>query len=88
MIGETHHVNRRVVQSGFRAFDFADAEGRPLNFYAVIHLRDTAERGAATAFRKLRHKFRDWLAYRAGKSGLHLPPIYISCSKIRTAACM
>jgi hypothetical protein len=77
MIGRTVHVNRRVTQSGFRAFDFAHAEGRQLNTYVVINLREDVMLGAVTAFSRIRHKFRDWLTYRANKSGLHLPPVYV-----------
>jgi hypothetical protein len=73
----THHINRRVTQSAFRAFDFAAAKDRHLNTYAVIVLKDGAMGGAA-AFRAIRHKFRDWLTYKRGKrSGERLSPAYV-----------
>ena len=77
MIGETIHVNRRVTQSGFRAFDYARACGRRLNTYVVVNLPDKAEQGAVTAFRRIRHKFRDWLANCAAKLGFRVPPTYV-----------
>ena len=73
----TTHINRRVTQSMFRAFDFADAIGQPLNVYVVINLRETAAASAATQFERVRHKFRDWLCRRAKQAGMTLPPAYV-----------
>jgi hypothetical protein len=77
MLRETEHINRRVTQSAFRAFDYAKVAGPRLNTYVVINIRDTAERGATTAFEKIRHKFRDWLGRRAKLAGADVPPIYV-----------
>lgn len=74
---QTEHINRRVTQSGFRAFDYAAASRRPLNTYVVLHLRDTPTQSAETAFTRIRHKYRDWLAYRARKTGEKVPPVYV-----------
>lgn len=59
----TQHINRRVTQSIFRAFDYAATIGRPINRYVVIHLDETDAACAATLFERIRHKYRDWLAY-------------------------
>jgi hypothetical protein len=77
MIRASDHINRRVTQSAFRAFDYAKVAGRPLNTYAVINLRDVAEQAAATAFERIRHKFRDWLGRRTRKAGQPVPPTYV-----------
>ena len=73
----TEHINRRTTQSIFRAFDYGIEIGRPLNMYAVIHLRETAHRTAPELFREIRHKFRDWLNYRTRKEGERVPPSYV-----------
>ncbi len=73
---ESDHINRRVTQSIFRAFDYAEATNRPLNTYVVIHLREKASAGAVTQFTRIRHKFRDWLSYRGKKTSTPVPPIY------------
>jgi hypothetical protein len=77
MIGESRHINRRVTQSAFRAFDYAKADGHKLNTYVVLRLRETVAQGAATAFTRIRHKYRDWLTYRGRKLGESLSPIYV-----------
>jgi hypothetical protein len=77
MIRETEHINRRVTQSAFRAFDYAKVAGQRLNTYVVINIRDKMECGATTAFEKIRHKFRDWLGRRTRMVGSHVPPIYV-----------
>lgn len=69
-IRPTKHINRRLSQSIFRAFDYAQWVGRPLNTYVVLNFRETAERSAATAFFQVRHKFRDWLAYASKRFAL------------------
>jgi len=66
-----------MVQNIFRAFDFAKAGGARLNVYVVINLRDRAEQSAATAFERIRHKYRDWLAHHSRKLGARLPPLYV-----------
>lgn len=74
----TLHIGRRVTQSIFRAFDYADAIGTPLNFYVVVHLNETDQACAATLFERIRHKFRDWLNYKGKTSGGDpLTPSYI-----------
>lgn len=57
------HINRRVTQAIFRAFDFATARGTPFNRYVVIHLHERPDAVAATLFEEIRHKFRDWMNY-------------------------
>lgn len=64
------HINRRVTQSIFRACDYAQAIGRPLNTYIVIRLHETDAACAATLFKRIRHKFRDWLQYNSKAAGL------------------
>ena len=59
----SEHINRRVTQAIFRAFDFAKARGTPFNRYVVIHLHERPDAVAATLFEEIRHKFRDWLNY-------------------------
>lgn len=74
----TAHINRRVTQSIFRAFDYATAIGRPLNRYVVIHLNETDAACAATLFERIRHKFRDWLAYHNKRAdGPPVQPAYV-----------
>jgi hypothetical protein len=77
MLRRTEHINRKVVQNLFRAFDFAKAGGAPLNVTTVINFRDTPELSAATAFEHVRHKFRDWLSHHGKKLGVRLPPQYV-----------
>lgn len=73
----TTHINRRVTQSIMRAFDYAKEIDRPLNTYVVIHLRESERQAATTAFKIIRHKFRDWLAYKAKQQRVAIPPDYI-----------
>lgn len=73
----TEHIGRRVTQSIMRAFDFAQEIGRPLNCYVVIHLREDESQAATTAFSIIRHRFRDWLSYKAKKGGVSISPDYI-----------
>jgi hypothetical protein len=73
---ESDHINRRVTQSIFRSFDYAEATARPLNTYIVIHLHERASAGAATQFIRIRHKFRDWLNYKSKTAAAPVPPIY------------
>lgn len=77
MLRKTAHINRRVVQNIYRAFDYAKAGGAPLNLYAVINFWNTPELSAATAFVRVRHKFRDWLAWHSKKVGARLSPQYV-----------
>ncbi|WP_240535573.1 hypothetical protein [Bradyrhizobium sp. STM 3809] len=65
-----------MVQNIMRAFDYARARGIPFNVYAVINLIETDAHAAATIFEAIRHKYRDWLNYRARKLGVKLPPMY------------
>lgn len=73
----TNHINRRVTQSIFRAFDFSRSTGRPLNRYIVINLNETDAACAATLFERIRHKFRDWLNYHNRQSGAPVAPAYV-----------
>ncbi|TWG92103.1 hypothetical protein L598_005000000040 [Mesorhizobium sp. J18] len=73
----TDHIKRRVTQSIFRAFDFAAATGRPMNRYVVIHLSETDAACAATLFERIRHKFRDWLAYHGKRRAEPVAPAYV-----------
>ena len=74
----TSHINRRVTQSIFRAFDYAAEIGTPLNLYVVVNLHETDKKSAATIFADIRHRFRDWLYYiRRTKRDICLKPIYI-----------
>lgn len=74
---QTHCINRRTTQSIFRAFDFSKTRGTPLTHYVVIHLGDTTELSAATAFEKIRHKYRDWQNYALKKHAQTLAPVYV-----------
>jgi len=65
-----------MVQNILRAFDFARARHMPLNLYVVINLVETDAHAAATLFEMIRHKYRDWLAYRARQLGERIPPMY------------
>lgn len=74
----THHINRRVSQSIFRAVDYAVFIGRALNLYVVLNLIDQDSASAATIFAKIRQKYRTWLRYRLRKEGRQLEaPTYI-----------
>ena len=73
----TAHISRKMTQNIFRAFDFAKVRDVPLNKYVVLHLHETSALSAATIFERIRHKYRDWLAYRARKLGYVLPPMYV-----------
>lgn len=65
---QSEHINRRVTQSVFRAFDYALEIGSPLNLYVVINLHETMKVSAAAIFKAIRHKYRDWLNYRTKKA--------------------
>jgi hypothetical protein len=66
-----------MTQNIFRAFDFARARDEPLNKYVVLHLHETSTLSAATIFERIRHKYRDWLVYRAATLGRRTPPSYV-----------
>lgn len=70
------HIRRRVTQNIFRAFDYVKASGDGFNLYAVVNLRDTAHQSATTAFGRICHKYRDWLAHKSKKRGEKLHPRY------------
>lgn len=70
----SEHINRRTTQSIFRAFDFAEAKGCPLDTYVVIVLADG---NADEDFRAIRHKFRDWLTYLSRRDGATARPHYV-----------
>lgn len=74
----TTFINRRVVQSVFHAFDFAERQGVPLNTYVVIKLRERDDAAASRLFDEVRRKFRRWLSYIEKKGGPSVDPIYVS----------
>ena len=74
----TTHINRRVTQSIFRAFDYATAIGIPLTLYVVINLHEASDKSASAIFADIRHRFRDWLYYLRKKGRGDAPrPAYI-----------
>lgn len=73
----TAHINRRVTQSIFRAFDYAKEIGTPLTLYAVINLHETPSIAAASIFADIRHRYCDWLYYRRKKDAGTPKPAYI-----------
>lgn len=74
----TTHINRRVTQSIFRAFDYVKEIGTPLNLYVVINLHESNAASMATIFESIRHKYRDWLNYKGQKvKEAAAPPTYI-----------
>lgn len=74
----TSHINRRVTQSVLRAFDYAKDTGRPFNRYVVINLRDTPAESPTDLFRRIVHKYRDWLVNKIKKGVLPKErPIYV-----------
>lgn len=77
ILRETAHISRKLTQNIFRAFDYARARGIPLNLFVVINIRETDACAAATAFERIRHKYRDWLAHHSHKLGVRIPPMYV-----------
>lgn len=71
------YISRKTVQNIFRAFDFAAAARIPFNVYVVINIIETDAKSAATMFELVRHKYRDWLAYKARRLSVWMPPIYV-----------
>lgn len=76
MLRETHHISRKMVQNIMHAFNYARACGIPLNVYTTINLNETDAHASAAIFEMIRHKYRDWLSYRARKLGVRIPPMY------------
>jgi len=73
----SEHINRRVTQSIFRGFDYAEHHGRTFNLYAVINLHETAEASHVTIMERVRHKFRGWHRRTTKKLfGQPVPPFY------------
>lgn len=72
----SQHINRRVTQSIFHAFDYAAAAGVGFNLYAVINLREDDEASMVRTFGFIRHKYRDWLAYLRKKGVTIAVPLY------------
>jgi hypothetical protein len=68
------HINRKVTQSVFRGFDYSEARGTPFNFYVVINLHETPAVSASTIFKRIRHKWRDWLSHKT--KGAPVRPVY------------
>jgi hypothetical protein len=77
----SHHIHRKVSQNVFDAFEYAKDCGYQFNTYVVINLRDTAAASMTTRFRRIRHKYRDWLAYQATRRGLALVPLHVHTLK-------
>jgi len=73
----SEYISRKVSQNILRAFDYAKVIGIPLNTYVVINIRETDAVAAATAFQRIRHKYRDWLSRKAKQLGTRLPPKYV-----------
>lgn len=73
----SEHINRRVTQSIFRGFDYAEHHGRAFNVYAVLNLHETFAASHVTIMERVRHKFRGWHR-RATKKlfGQFVPPFY------------
>jgi hypothetical protein len=74
----THHLNPKVVQNAFRAFDYAADTDRKLQLYVVLHFQETPEMCATTIFKKVRHKYRDWLVYKNRQLGRRMTPDYMA----------
>jgi hypothetical protein len=73
----SQHIHRKVTQNILDAFEFARDQACPFNRYVVINLRDTANASMATRFRAIRHKYRDWLSYKAKRALMPLIPMYV-----------
>lgn len=69
---------RKVVQNAFRAFDYAADTDRKLQLYVVLHFQETPEMCATTIFKKVRHKYRDWLVYKNRQLGRRMTPDYMA----------
>lgn len=63
------HINRKTTQSIYRACDFAEAQGSPLNVYMVINLFETDAASAATLFERIRRSLRSSLNYYRKQTG-------------------
>jgi hypothetical protein len=59
-VRESTFISQKKTHQIYKAFDFAERIGTPLNYYVVLHLQDTVEQASGTAFRKILSKFRDW----------------------------
>ena len=73
----TEHINRRTTQSIYRAFDFAESQGCPLNIYAVIVLASADDQAADRDFRAIRHKYRDWMNHHNKTRAARVRPAYV-----------
>ena len=72
------HIGRKQAQTLFRAVDYSIWNREPLNLYVVINFIDAAHSYPVSTFGKVRHKFRDWLKYKALDEGrLTSGPTYI-----------
>lgn len=75
---KTQHINRRVTQSAFKAFDFAYSRGRPFNIYAVVNLRESVQAASTTIFEAIRNKFRRWYKRKIqARGGFYKDPFYL-----------
>lgn len=76
----TDHIRRQTSENICHAVDFAKWLGVPLNKYVVLNLThtDCEVVGAAEIFRKVRHKYRDWLINLRRRNRLNeVPAAYI-----------
>lgn len=74
---KTEHINRKSVQKIFNAYDFAEYQNWPINYFVVIHLKDEVRQSANTCFTAIRHKYSDCYNYFRGKTECHIPPTYV-----------
>lgn len=77
MLRKSDHIGVKLVQNVFRAFDYAMTIGVPLNVIVVLHLHETDAQSPASIFRKVRHKYRDWLIDARRASGARSAPMYV-----------
>jgi len=76
----TDHIRRHTSENICHAVDYAKWLGVPLNKYVVLNLtyRDDGAVSAAEIFKKIRHKYRDWLINLRRRNGLtEVPAAYI-----------
>ena len=75
----THHINRHAAENICHAIDFAKNIDLPLNLYVVLNLDENGSGIEGTEiFRRVRHKFRDWLNRCLKKRGITpSPPVYV-----------
>ena len=75
-MAKNSYIKKRKAQNVFNAFELTEWLGCPYNLVVVIHLEDTLEKSANTAFREILQKYRVWQNYKSKKLGLGLSPSY------------